>query len=122
MNAMPGQREGNERNILMRVKPDSGTISLVGFALRARQVALGFEAVRRAANHGKLAGVMVTADISSHTLEKVVRAMAHLHIPVFQTDPSVNWEVHWGIDTHKILGLRKSELGRTIIKKFKAGA
>jgi ribosomal protein L7Ae-like RNA K-turn-binding protein len=122
MNARPGQREGYEKDLLQRVKPDSGTISLVGFALRARQVVLGFEAVRRAATHGKLAGVMVSADISSHTLEKVVRAMARLHVPVFQTDPAINWGVRWGIDAHKILGFQKSELGRTIINKFKAGA
>ena len=105
-----------------QVPVDTRTAALVGFALRARQVELGFEAVRRAAIRGKLAGVLVSGNISRHSLEKIIRITLRWEIPLFQTAGAFNWEEAWGLSLHKILGLRKSELGRTVIQNFKAGA
>lgn len=98
------------------------TSALLGFAIRSRQVVLGFEAVRRAAVHGKLAGVLAENGLSPHTLEKLRKLLKNRNVPLFVMSDPQQWNPLKGAGNHKIIGLLNRELGRTIIDKIKAGA
>lgn len=106
---------------MKETKIDQKTWALIGFALKSRQSVSGFEAVCREAKRGKIALVVVHPQISPNTQKKLNRVLQQLTIPVIKTSPDTDWKELWGMDQQKILGIRKGNIGRTLVSKFNLG-
>ncbi len=106
---------------IMDVPVDEKLSALIGFARKARNTVAGFEAVRRAAQKGKLALVLVDRDISGNTLKKLAGVTMEGHIPLFRLVSPRTWNELWGIKNQKVLGITRGNFGRTIIQKIKSG-
>lgn len=100
---------------------DPSTAALVGFALKAHQMVRGFESVTRAMSKDQLAGILVNDQLSHNTLDRIEKYQKRNHLDIIKTGTATDWVRLWGIDSHKILGIMKGDLGRQIIKNFKVG-
>ncbi|HEU5171434.1 MAG TPA: ribosomal L7Ae/L30e/S12e/Gadd45 family protein [Gemmatimonadales bacterium] len=60
----------------------NGLLGLVGLGYRGRLVAVGVEAVRQELRRGRLRCVVVAADASPRTVDKVVRLAAAKQVPL----------------------------------------
>ena len=65
------------------------TVRLLGLGLRAGNVVVGVAGVRAGLQRGKIACVVLAADASRRTIEKVLRLAEAKHIPVL-TGPVAN--------------------------------
>ena len=100
---------------------EKNAATLIGFAIKARQCVRGFEAVRRAVEKNKVAIVLVNNQISQNSLRKVSHFLLRQNVPVIQTSGKTNWDDLWGVRGQKIIGIKKGNIGNTIIQKFKSG-
>ncbi len=96
-------------------------ITLIGFAIRSRQIVIGFEAVKKSINKKKLALILVNNKISMNTYNKIRNTLDNSDIPLIITDAQVNWEKCWGIRRHKLLGIINGIIGNNIMQQLKAG-
>lgn len=103
------------------VNPDKRTITMIGFALKSGQIIRGYEAVLQSAARESLSLILVETGISVNTVQKMNNALKYIKIPVFKTGPGIDWKILWGIETSRIMGILKGDLGRNIIKNFNAG-
>ncbi len=103
------------------INPDKHTITMIGFALKAGRIIRGYEGVIQSTERNSLLMILIENGISGNTVQKLTNSLKYAKIPVFKTGPGVNWKSLWGIETHKIMGILKGDLGRNIIKNFNAG-
>ena len=108
-------------NRLKRVNPDKHTITMIGFALKSGQIVRGYDAVVQSAARDKLSLIMLESGISANTIQKLTNALRRIKIPVVKTGPGIEWKMLWGIETSRIMGILKGDLGRNILKNFNAG-
>jgi ribosomal protein L7Ae-like RNA K-turn-binding protein len=101
---------------------DKKTETIIGFAIKSRQVAKGFEAVRRAIDKKKLSVIIIDNDLSVKTYNKLNNKIRNENIPLIRTPGQMDWKKTWGIDSKKILGILKGEIGNKLLHKFNAGA
>jgi ribosomal protein L7Ae-like RNA K-turn-binding protein len=95
--------------------------ALIGFAIKARQSVLGFEAVRRTAQKGKLALVLLHPQLSQNSVQKLKHLLNEHNVPFYTTDPEGDWDNWWGLNRHRILGIKKGSIARSIFENFKSG-
>ncbi|MBN2364810.1 MAG: hypothetical protein EH225_01500 [Calditrichaeota bacterium] len=103
------------------VNLDIKTETLVGFALKAGQVVRGFDAVRHAAERNSLSLILIKEEISENSEQKLKRTLKNMNIPICKIKKNRDWKLTWGIETHKILGILKGNLGSSIVKNINAG-
>jgi ribosomal protein L7Ae-like RNA K-turn-binding protein len=101
---------------------DKKTEAIIGFAIKSRQVAKGYEAVRRAIDKKKLSVIIIDNNLSSKTYNKLNNKIRNANIPLIRTSDQMDWKKIWGIDSKKILGILKGEIGNKLLHKFNAGA
>lgn len=95
--------------------------TLIGFAIKSRQVICGFEAVTKAIERKKIILILVKDQTSTVTYNKLKKQLKGQDIPIINTSSQVNWETRWGISRHHILGILNGIIGNNIIQQFKAG-
>ncbi len=96
-------------------------ITLIGFAIKARQIVIGFEAVKKSIDKKKLTLLLVNNKISRNTYNKIRNTLDNSDIPLIITDAHINWEKCWGIRRHKLMGILNGMIGNNIMQQLKAG-
>ena len=94
-------------------------ITLIGFALRARQMVKGFEGVMHHLRKNKIAFVMLSEDISADSKRKVENLARSKQVPVIMLQRGLAWRQRLGIDQFKVLALQRGEISRQFLKKLK---
>jgi ribosomal protein L7Ae-like RNA K-turn-binding protein len=109
------------RNRIKRVNPNKHIITMIGFGLKSGQIVRGYDAVVQSASRDMLSLIMLESNISANTMQKLTNALRRIKIPVVKTSPGIDWKILWGIETSRIMGILKGDLGRNIMKNFNAG-
>ena len=97
------------------------SVSLIGFALKSKQLVNGYEAVCKSVIKNKIEFVLVKSDISDRSLRKLTSFLQQYQISVYKTLPQTDWHKLWGMERWKIIGFHKGKLGRTILQNFNSG-
>ncbi|NOX38526.1 MAG: hypothetical protein GXO78_13425 [Calditrichaeota bacterium] len=99
-----------------KIRLNEKLVGLMGLALRARLVELGFEAVKRNIEKNKIAFVLLSEEISADSAKRI-RWIAERHrVPVFAMQDDLPWRTWLGIDRFKIIGMRRGEMARGFLK------
>ena len=89
-------------------------LGLVGLGLRGRLVVVGAEQVRLAAMKGTLQLALVAADVSRHSLDKVVPILKARHVQVIEWASGVELGGAVGRETTAAVGIVDQALARGI--------
>ena len=107
--------------MVQSINLDSETSTIISFALKAGKVVKGFESVQKSIRNHSIAIILLDAQISRNTLNKIENTLKNSDIPVIKTTPNIDWQKLWGIEIHKILGILKGDFGKTLSTHIKAG-
>ncbi|MGE0439893.1 MAG: L7Ae/L30e/S12e/Gadd45 family ribosomal protein [Gemmatimonadales bacterium] len=93
-----------------------GIIGLLGLGLRAGNVLVGVEAVRRALQAAECRCVVVASDASQRALEKVARLATAKGIPQLAGPTAQEMGARLGKPPIMVVGVRDSELANGLIR------
>lgn len=94
----------------------SGLLGLLGLGVRAGQVLIGVEAVRRALQQGECRCIVVAADASQRALEKTVRLATAKGVPHIAGPASQALGAGLGKPPVMVVGVRDPALADGIIR------
>jgi ribosomal protein L7Ae-like RNA K-turn-binding protein len=100
---------------------DAGALGLLGLAARARTLLVGTAAVRDGLQGDRVAAVVLAADRSARTAEKVERLARARGIPVVAGPPAAELGQRLGRGTVQAVGLTDQGLARGFLAKLEAG-
>ena len=89
-------------------------LGLVGLGMRGRLVVVGVEQVRAAAAKGTLQLVLVAADVSRHSLDKVLPVLRAKRVEVLEWQSAVELGGAVGRETTAAVGIVDQALARGI--------
>ena len=90
---------------------------LFPFAIRSRIIVPGGDNVAR--QRRKLQFVLIATDLSENSKGEIARIE---DLPKFTIYSAQELQKHFGINGAKVLGFKKSDLARSILKEFSASA
>ena len=100
---------------------DQKTKTLVGFAIKSRQVVNGFDAVTSSVSKNKIQLVFLHHSLSSDTRRKIINLAESKKIQTETITDDHDWQKAWGIERHKIFGIVKGDLGTAISRNINSG-
>ncbi len=101
------------------IRLDEKLIGMMGLAIRARSVELGFEAVKRNLLKNKIAFVLLSEEISADSAKKIRYLAERRRVPVFELEQDPPWRRRLGIEPFKIMGMRRGEMAKGFLKHLK---
>jgi len=90
--------------------------ALLGLGARARSVVIGVAGVRARLQQGRLAAVVIAADASLRTREKVGRLAVARHVPVLVGPAAARLGAKLGRPPVQTVGVRDRALARGLIR------
>ncbi|MGH7517235.1 MAG: L7Ae/L30e/S12e/Gadd45 family ribosomal protein [Gemmatimonadales bacterium] len=94
----------------------SGVLGLLGLGLRGRLVAVGVEAVRKELQGDRLGCVVIAADASPRTVEKVVRLAAARRVPLVRGPRADEIGARLGRPPVMAVGVRDRGLAQGVLR------
>jgi ribosomal protein L7Ae-like RNA K-turn-binding protein len=95
--------------------------SLLGLGARGRRLVIGVTGVRARLQQGKLACVVIAADASGRTRDKVQRLAAARGIPVLQGPTAIRLGVHLGRPAVQAVGTDDAALTKGLMALAEEG-
>jgi ribosomal protein L7Ae-like RNA K-turn-binding protein len=99
----------------------AAALGLLGLAARARTLLVGTGAVRDGLQGDRVAAVVIAADRSARTEEKVARLARARGVPVVAGPPAAELGQRLGRGAVQALGLTDAALARGFLAKLEAG-
>jgi len=96
----------------------SAIIGLLGLGLRAGNVIIGVEAVRRALQSGECRCLVVASDASQRALEKTARLAAARGVPQVPGPTAQELGARLGKPPVMVVGVRDAALAEGIVRQF----
>jgi ribosomal protein L7Ae-like RNA K-turn-binding protein len=100
---------------------DAGALGLLGLAARARTLLVGTGAVRDGLQCNRVAAVLLAADRSARTAEKVERLARARGIPVVAGPPAAELGQRLGRGAVQAVGLTDAAMARGFLAKLGSG-